>query len=62
MSLYRELSDAIKEVVDLSPESVEFKQRFSKLIENYFDNSYQDSDISELIDLVQSVEEPEDGN
>lgn len=62
MSLYRELSDAIKEVVDLSPESVEFKQRFSKLIENYFDNSYQDSDISELIDLVQSVEDPEDGN
>lgn len=62
MSLYRELSDAIKEVVDLSPESVEFKQRFSKLIESYFDNSYQDSDISELIDLVQSVEEPEDGN
>lgn len=62
MSLYRELSDAIKEVVDSSPESVEFKHRFSKLIENYFDNSYQDSDISELIDLVQSVEDPEDGN
>ena len=62
MSLYRELSDAIKEVINLSPESVEFKQRFSKLLENYFDNSYQDSDISELIDSVQSLEDPEDGN
>jgi len=62
MSLYREISDAIREVIALSPESVEFKQRFSKLIENYFDNSYQDSDISELIDLVQSMEDPEDGN
>lgn len=62
MSLYLELSDAIREVIDSSPESVEFKQRFSKLIENYFDNSYQDSDISELIDLVQLVEGPEDGN
>ena len=62
MSLYLELSDAIREVIDSSPESVEFKQRFSKLIENYFDNSYQDSDISELIDLVKLVEGPEDGN
>ncbi len=62
MSLYREISDAIREVIDSSPESVEFKQRFSKLIENYFDNSYQDSDISELIGLVQSMEDPEDGN
>lgn len=62
MSLYRELSDAIKEVINLSPESVEFKQRFSKLLENYFDNSYQDSDISELIDSVQSMEDTEDGN
>ncbi len=62
MSLYREISDAIREVIDSSPESVEFKQRFSKLIENYFDNSYQDSDISELIDLVQPMEDPEDGN
>lgn len=62
MSLYREISDAIREVIDSSPESVEFKQRFSKLIENYFDNSYQDSDISELIDLVQLMGDPEDGN
>ncbi len=62
MSLYREISDAIREVIDSSPESAEFKRRFSKLIENYFDNSYQDSDISELIDLVQSMEDPEDGN
>lgn len=62
MSLYREVSDAIREVIDSSPESTEFKQRFSKLIENYFDNSYQDSDISELIGLVQSMEDPEDGN
>ncbi len=62
MSLYREISDAIREVIDSSPESVEFKQRFSKLIENYFDNSYQDSDISELIGLVQSMEDSEDGN
>ncbi len=62
MNRYREIFDAIREVIDSSPESVEFKQRFSKLIENYFDNSYQDSDISELIGLVQSMEDPEDGN
>lgn len=62
MSLYREISDAIREVIDASPESEEFQSRFSKLIENYFDNSYQDADISELIDLAQLEEDPEDAN
>lgn len=62
MSLYREISDAIREVIDPSPESAEFKLRFSKLIENYFDNSYQDSDISDLIALAQLMEDSEDEN
>lgn len=57
MSLYSELSSSIKEVMEQSGENQEFKGRLSKLIENFFDNSYQDHDISELIDLVQETGE-----
>ena len=61
MSLYSELATSIEEVINSTSESVEFKQRFSKLIENYFENNYQDNDISELIDLVQLTEESSNG-
>lgn len=60
MSLYSELSTSIKEVMDQSSETQEFKGRLSKLIENYFSGSYQDADISELIELVQIAEEHTD--
>lgn len=62
MSLYSELSTSIAEVMARSSETQEFKNRLQKLIENYFDGSYQDNDISELIDLVQLVEEEPDGD
>lgn len=61
MSLYYELSTSIEEVMNRVEETPEFKKRLSKLIENYFDNSYQDNDISELIELVEA-EEPADGH
>lgn len=57
MNLYTELSASIAEVMDQSSETQEFKGRLAKLIENYFSGSYQDSDISELIELVQMTEE-----
>lgn len=57
MNLYSELSTSIAEVMDRSSETQEFKGRLSKLVENYFSGSYQDADISELIELVQMVEE-----
>ena len=52
MSLYRELQEAIDERIGAANETDEFKRRFAKTIENYFENNYQESDISELIDLV----------
>ena len=61
MSLYSELATSIEEVINSTSESVEFKQRFSKLIENYFENNYQDNDISELIDLVHLTEDSSNG-
>lgn len=59
MSLYKELQEAITDSVESTSETSEFKRRFAKMIENYFDNNYQESDISELIDLVTI---PEDYN
>ena len=61
MSLYSELAASIAEVMEHSGERREFQNRLLKLIENYFDGSYQDNDISELIDLVQLMEEDTDG-
>ncbi len=57
MNLYLELSTSIAEVMDQSSETQEFKRRLSKLVENYFSGSYQDADISELIELVRMTEE-----
>ena len=57
MSLYRELQEAIDECVGSTNETDEFKRRFTKTIENFFENNYQESDISELIDLVSVSED-----
>ncbi len=62
MSLYKELQQAIDEEMLTSPESEEFKRRFSKGIENIFDNSFQDNDIAELIELVHVSEDELNGN
>ncbi len=57
MSRYRELQEAIDERVGSANETEEFKRRFTKTIENYFENNYQESDISELIELVSLSED-----
>jgi hypothetical protein len=53
MSLFNEMKEAIDECMRVSEESLEFKNRFSKLIENIFDKSANDSDIKEVVDLIQ---------
>ncbi len=62
MSLYKELKEAIDELVGSVNETDEFKRRFTKTIENYFENNYQESDISELIDLVSISEDGSNGD
>ncbi len=62
MSLYKELKEAIDELVGSANETDEFKRRFTKTIENYFENNYQESDISELIDLVSISEDRSNGD
>lgn len=57
MELYNELKEAINECMDASVESLEFKRRFSKLIENFFDKSTNDNDIKEVVNLVQISED-----
>jgi hypothetical protein len=52
MKLYKELSEAISETIEVTQESDEFKTRLSKLIENYFENSYTDRDINEVIEMT----------
>ena len=62
MKLYPELTEAIKETVGNIDETSEFKARFTKLIENYFDKSCNNADITELIELVQIGGEPDNGD
>mgnify|MGYP006894385815 CR=1 FL=1 len=57
MELYNELKEAINECMDASVESPEFKRRFSKLIENFFDKPTNDNDIKEVVNLVQISED-----
>lgn len=56
MELYDELKEAINECMNNSEESPEFRRRFSKLIENFFDKSTNDNDIRDVIDLVKLPE------
>lgn len=57
MELYKELKEAISECMNESEESPDFRRRFSKLIENYFDKSTNDNDIKEVINLIQTSED-----
>jgi len=57
MELYNELKEAINECMDASVESGEFKRRFFKLIENFFDKPTNDNDIKEVVNLVQISED-----
>lgn len=62
MKLYKELYEAIEEIVSSTEESNVFKSRFSKLIENYFENSYTERDINDVIELIEIPEEHINGN
>jgi hypothetical protein len=62
MKLYEELSNAMNEVVSVTEESSDFKPRFTKLIENYFDSSYVERDIDDVIELINLSEGNSDGN
>ncbi|WP_176461629.1 hypothetical protein [Anaeromicrobium sediminis] len=52
MAVYLELKEAIENIVQEIEETNEFKRSFSKLIENFLDNSYRDDDIREVLNLV----------
>lgn len=52
MVLYLELKESIENAVQEMEESNEFKRSFSKLIENFLENSYRDDDIREVLKLV----------
>jgi hypothetical protein len=62
MKLYKELIEAVTEVVSGSIESTVFKNRFSKLIENFYEDSYAERDINDVIDQVNLVEDNINGN
>ena len=62
MKLYEELTQAMAETISATEESSTFKIRFSKLIENFFENSYAEHDINDVINLVDLVEENANGN
>lgn len=62
MKLYKELSDAMEEIITETEESEEFKSRLTGLIENHFEASSNESDINSLIELVRFMEESVDGD
>lgn len=62
MKLYEELKEAMAEIVSATEESNEFKTRFSKLIENYFESSYTERDINDVIGLIGLTEESANEN
>jgi len=62
MKLYDELTVSISEIISVSDESAEFKARFSKLIENYFDSSYAERDINDVINMVGLTEAEANGD
>lgn len=62
MKLYKELSDAVIEIITEAEESEEFKTRLTGLIENHFEASSNESDINSLIELVRLMEESVDEN
>lgn len=62
MKLYSELKSAINEIVDEMNESDDFKLQFPKVIENYFEDSYTDSDLNNAIEKIRLLEDSTDGN
>lgn len=52
MKMYEELKSAIGEETLEMPETAEFKQRFSKLLENYMDGMKAESEIADMIEMV----------
>jgi len=62
MKLYEELKDAIAEVTSVAEETSEYKVRFSKLIENYYDNSFAERDINDVIELIEFTGDCTNGN
>jgi hypothetical protein len=62
MKIYNELREAIKEVTADMDETEDFKMQFSNLIDNYFENSYGDSDVKNLIEKVKFEEVSSNGN
>lgn len=59
MKLYRELENAIEEMVDSVDEGEEFRRRFKKLIYNYYERSYGTQDLEDTIELIKLSHEEE---
>ena len=57
MSLYKELSSSIDDVIAHANETDDFKKQFTRLIENFFSSNSTDSDISDVIELVRLPED-----
>jgi hypothetical protein len=62
MKLYDELNNAINEIVATMNEHDDFKLQFPKIIENYFEDSYTDSDLNNAIEKIRLVEDNTNGN
>lgn len=60
MKLYNELLEALNETISDTEESIEFKTRFIKLVENYFDSSCADNDINNALELIKLSEDDKD--
>lgn len=57
MSLYKELSSSIDDIIAHANETEDLKKQFARLIENYFGSNSTDNDISDVIELVRLPEE-----
>ncbi len=53
MKLNQELEDAIAETGDSISQSAAFQKRFTRLIRNYMDGMYTESEIADVIQLVE---------
>lgn len=60
MKLYKELKEAIEEETENMQESNEFRQRFSKMIENYMDGMRSGSEIAQMVELVELTEDADE--
>lgn len=60
MKLYKELMLAIEEETETMLESDEFRQRFSKMIENYMDGMKSGSEIAQIVELARFTEDTDE--